>query len=290
MRRLELLQRIEALPPISTVLQLAVRDLRCSGRMEPDVMKALRSEPELTDKIFKLANCGYFTDAAEIQSLTALVETLNENRALELVVCTSVFDWLLSAVQGGEIIPWDLCNHSFAVAAGAELLAEEMKIPAPKYAYLCGFLHDIGKILLEKRFEVDPKPILDLSCDESISVDEAERRMLGIDHMEVGSIVLQQWKMPSLIVDVVRWHHLPELYTRGDTLLVDLVHAADATALQMGVGPESEGLNYWASMAAETRLKLNVHIVEKVIFRIQSALESMKEFLAPAEGKGCDVS
>jgi len=282
MRRQELLQMLENLPPISTVLNAAIKALRDSGRLYPEVVKALRSAPELTAKILKLANCGYFTDSSEILSLTVLVDTLKEDRTLELIVCTGVFDWLLSAVQGGEIIPWDLCNHSFAVAVGVESLAEEMNIPTPNDAFLCGFLHDIGKILLEKRFEVDPKPILDLSCEESISVDEAERRLLGIDHMEVGSIVLQQWDMPSFLADAVRWHHQPELYTRGDAFLVDLVHTADATALLMGIGPESEGLNYWSSVMAETRLKLNVHIIENTIYRIQTAMESMKGFLAPA--------
>jgi HD-like signal output (HDOD) protein len=51
-----------------------------------------------------------------------------------------------------------------------------------------------------------------LCTDFPFPPPEAERAMFGTDHAEVGAALLEEWKMPKRVVDLVAFHHQPEIY------------------------------------------------------------------------------
>jgi putative nucleotidyltransferase with HDIG domain len=73
-------------------------------------------------------------------------------------------------------------------------------------AYLAGLLHDLGKLALDHCFKEEYGPVM-----EAVSAGEpwleAEWRILGITHAEVGALVATQWNFPEPLVRAIRTHH-----------------------------------------------------------------------------------
>ena len=49
--------------------------------------------------------------------------------------------------------------------------------------------------------------LIELAIKEKISLVEAERAVFGIDHAELGGIVAENWKFPSLLSNSIKNHH-----------------------------------------------------------------------------------
>jgi hypothetical protein len=63
-------------------------------------------------------------------------------------------------------------------------------------------------------------------------------------------------------------------------MMVDLVHVADAIALMVGIGINSEGMNYKASSEIKKRLNLSRNTVEIVASQLLPDFLELNEVLA----------
>jgi HD-like signal output (HDOD) protein len=43
--------------------------------------------------------------------------------------------------------------------------------------------------------------------DEKIAWYEAERRVIGVDHAELGAMLAQKWKLTPAVINAIRGHH-----------------------------------------------------------------------------------
>jgi len=78
-------------------------------------------------------------------------------------------------------------------------------------AFVSGLLHDVGKILFADRLPEKYGLVLQHAASNHVSTYEAEREILGVTHAEVGAYLLGLWSIPTPIIEVVGFHHNPEL-------------------------------------------------------------------------------
>jgi putative nucleotidyltransferase with HDIG domain len=78
----------------------------------------------------------------------------------------------------------------------------------PSEAFSAGLLHDIGTALLRRNDPSRYAIVEQLSRIPDESVVDAERRMFGIDHGEVGGFALERLHFPREFVAAVAEHHL----------------------------------------------------------------------------------
>ena len=136
-----------------------------------------------------------------------------------------------------------MLRHSIAIGVGAEILARELNIHAPDHTFTSGLLCNVGKIVLGKFLEVDADELLTLAHSDDIPFEEAERRLLGIDHAELGAMLLARWELPEPIVRCVRWYLDPSEAPFQDVAL-DLIHVGHIIATMSGIGQGLEGLHH----------------------------------------------
>jgi HD-like signal output (HDOD) protein len=127
---------------------------------------------------------------------------------------------------------------------------------------------------------------LECVSGEEIPFDEAERRVLGIDHAEVGAVLLESWGLPADIVEAVRYHHRPDDF-EGDPLGVDLVHIADILSMESGIGAgEMDGLCYRVSPGAGSRRRLRALEKESVLYNMVCTLDELLAAMVPSPSNG----
>jgi putative nucleotidyltransferase with HDIG domain len=256
---------IQRIPDIPALPAAATRVLHLL--QDPDVgvgtiMEAIEYDPVLTTEILRLANTAYFAGPRTVGTLRDAGVLFGTERILQLVLATSVFPIARQPLLGYDLPAGQLIRHSMAVAIGAEQMASLCGRPAPDHTFTAGLLSDIGKIVLGSFLEVDARPIVQLASGEGLSFEVAERQVLGIDHAEVGALLLEAWNVPRNIIDVVRWHHEPDRFP-GDPYVVDLVHAAIHLSVGFGLGGGIDGLNYKPSELALSRLKADHVMLER---------------------------
>lgn len=104
--------------------------------------------------------------------------------------------------------------HSRLTAIVSERFAIAYDVRNPQRAYIAGLLHDIGELAL----------LSGMSSQEH-------------SHTNVGSALLQSWRLPEFLADVAANHHRPRA-AQGDASLVRVVAVADQIAAALGCGDQ----------------------------------------------------
>jgi putative nucleotidyltransferase with HDIG domain len=214
---------------------------------------------------------------SKVGSIKQAVLILGLKRLVQIVIASCVSAIMDKPVTGYDLPPGELWYHSIGVSVAAEGLMKELKINAAEEIFTAALLHDVGKLvvgeLIDNEFDKMKKPL-----SQGISFEEAEKAVLGTNHAEVGAQILEQWSLPPLIVNAVRWHHSPESADFADTML-DIIHTANVLCLMIGVGVGRDGLQYQPSEKVIERLKLEPHHLEKVASQVLQWVNELSDAL-----------
>lgn len=263
-RREEILERTLKVPQMPMPVQRVMTLLSDPEADMGSLAKLIEYEPGLTVNVLRMANSAYFGGDGRILSVKDAVVRLGMRRVYQLVIASGVAPYTKQNLAGYGLKPGELLSHSVTVALASERLAAVLGLAAPPHTFTSGLLVNIGKIVLGAFLEVDAGPILELAHGEGLPFEQAERRILGIDHAELGAILLTRWEIPEPIVNVVRYRFRPDDSPIPDMAL-DLVHVGDVIAKMTGVGLGIDGLHYAPSEAVFERLGMREGVIEEVM-------------------------
>ncbi len=238
-----------------------------------DVVKVIEFDPLMTSNILRLANSAYYRGVAKIETVRDAVLRLGLDTIFNMVVAIGFAPIGNRNVSRYDLTSGSFMEHSVAVAIGAVKLGRLLGLKVPSHLFTSALLHDIGKIVLGTYAGVDAKEILELARDEGIPFEVAETRILGINHAEVGAMLLKNWNMPPSIVNVVKYHHGET--TAEDRLPTDLVHIANSFCLISGVGGTRDGINNAPSFEILSRYRVKEEIAAKLSEEIEEEMEDI---------------
>lgn len=187
----------------------------------------ISQDPPMVIRILRIANSPFYGMSREISSLRQAISLLGVNRVRDMLlgVC---FSKILPVRHKDFDYPLFL-HHSMAVADCARQLATHTGI-SQDLAFSAGLLHDIGLLVIALLFPDDFSRIINEPNPNRL---EAERRILGFDHMEIGGKAAMKWNLPVAIQEVIELH---ETQPANDALksLTLLVYAANLLVADTG--------------------------------------------------------
>jgi len=171
--------------------------------------------------------------------------------------------------------------HSLAVAIAAEQIAEAHRQPdlPPDEAFVCGLLHDIGKLALAHALPKAYAKVVRLAHCQQVNIAQAERQLLGLDHHTAGKRLAEQWRLPHRLMDAV-WLHgspyatLPDLDHRR---LIGVVTLADRLARGLHLGFSGNHSPRPDTDALTAELGLDPGRVERATAGLHDRLEQQAE-------------
>ena len=111
--------------------------------------------------------------------------------------------------------------HSFAVASYMQTLSHMYKNKlqlADEDVYVCGLLHDMGKIAFSSMHPEIQKKMVSLCNSKNVPIHILEELFAGMKHDETGSMIAARWNFPDSVVNAIRFHHnyvnTPEAYKK----------------------------------------------------------------------------
>ena len=277
-RREDILQKAFAIPQMPMPVQ---KVLAYIGNPEADLRELARIieyDPGLTVNVLRMANSSFFGGGGKVATVREALMRLGLNRVYQLVIASGVAPMTRYEIKGYGLRPGELLEHSVAVATASETLAKELGLVAPPPTFTAGLLVNIGKTVMGSFLEVDAGPILTLAHERHISFEQAEEEILGINHAELGAILLERWSIPIPIVNVVRYRLRPDDCPEPD-LALDLVHVGDVIAKMTGIGMGIDGMQYVPSEAVFARLDISPEQMEAVMEAILEQIAEVREIL-----------
>ncbi|HXE55315.1 MAG TPA: HDOD domain-containing protein [Tepidisphaeraceae bacterium] len=287
-KRIELiLQQLDELPTLPAV---AVKLLEVTANDQStvhEVVSLISSDPSLTARILQLVHRADVGVRGEVSSVERAVVLLGFEAVRSAVLAVSVFQSFgsLSERRAPHFSRDEFWKHCVATACCAELLAaaineqEGRRTPRsidPAEAFICGLLHDLGKIALESILPKSFSRVVEAVDLLRGNIADVERTVIGLDHMVVGKRLAERWALPSTIRDCA-WLHgqapqaLPA--TVAQPRLVNLVTLADTLVRENHLGYSG---NYTFSVPRQILLDavgLSAQQVNSVMKRLVDQIE-----------------
>ncbi len=103
-------------------------------------------------------------------------------------------------------------------------------------------LHDVGKAALNVLVPERYAQAIAFGRSQRVSALEAERNILGVDHILVGNLLAEKWNLPTSLRDVICLHHQPAFHTGPEDLrfVLGAVHVADWVCNHYGLSVDPE--------------------------------------------------
>ncbi len=244
-------ENLSELPSPPIVIQRLHRIISEQDPGIKEVSQIIETDPAFTAKVLRLVNSPFYGVARRVSSVSDAITILGFNSVHQLLLTTSILDVFKTGT--GAVNIDDFWKHSFGVGAIAKNLLFRKSQDYQNEAFICGILHDIGRLLYVK---ADPKMFGWFYFErQAVCSIEDEKEHFGIDHQEVGRLLAQKWNFPENVIEVITKHHVPETAEKYP-MLVATVNIANMLCHAMQIG--SNYSNYVTEFHTEAWQKLDL--------------------------------
>jgi HD-like signal output (HDOD) protein len=230
----DVLAQIARLPPLPAVALQLLQSLDDEGADTERLSRLIATDQILAARLLRVANSSFYGMQGRIHSIRDAVVLIGFRGLRSLALAASV-----SKALSGDCGRLDLCafwRHGLAAALAAQELGRRASLN-PDQCFAAGLLHDIGQLLLARAFPRQFAQVQAWQMKHDCATQEAERAVLGIDHMRIGQLLAEQWRFPENLVLAIAGHHDSAVIQRSAHAAV--AHVANAIVIALDVEPEA---------------------------------------------------
>lgn len=244
-----------------------------------DISAIINTDPALTTRLLKIVNSPFYGFPSQIKTISRAITIIGTRELTHLVLATSV----MNAFRG---IPANLMDmdtfwrHSLACAITAKFLAEATHQGNYEQYFIAGLLHNIGSLVLYQSVPELAREAINSARFGHEVLHEAEQRIIGFDHAEVGAILLQNWRLPDSLAQVARYHHQPAKADH-DQMEVAIVHIADILVSSVPFGHNGDQHVPPLDEQAWQRLGLLPQAMPPLLFNVHQQLDNLATLMRP---------
>ena len=203
------IKKVKNLPPAPRILPELLQLLRQDDVDSSKVVNLIAFDPSLTASVLQLCNSAFFSSGAPVANLPEAVSRLGFQQVYQLVAAITGARALSPPQKGYGIDQGELWKHSVTAAVAAQLIAKKLG-DDESAVFTAALLHDVGKIILADALEHIYTKLIEETEREQQSLLETEKKLLGVQHAEIGGRLLSRWKFPPNLVAAVWFHHHPK--------------------------------------------------------------------------------
>jgi len=224
---------IPALPIVaSRILHIIADD---NSSLE-ELKKVISMDQSFSSRLLKVANSPYYRASNTISDITDAITRIGFTTVQALVFAISLKD-LRRPLNKTDFLLWD---HSLAVSVASGLIARDMGLLPSDETFIYGLLHDIGKVVINLSLKNEFADVVSTVRELNISFAEAENKVLGFDHCDMGKYVADQWRLPAKLAFVIANHHETDILDCDEPIDLKkktlVVKAADALCSSLDIG------------------------------------------------------
>ncbi|MCP4158014.1 MAG: HDOD domain-containing protein, partial [bacterium] len=227
---------LPSLPALVIRINEAIGNPNCTAT---HIAGIISKDSSLSARLLRLVNSPFYSFPTAIVSIARAVSIIGF-RQLSMLAVGSVVTATFEKVPPHILHMESFWKHSIACGIIARILSSYKKNTNTETYFLAGLLHDVGRLVIFRNFPEHSAGILSQRAEEPAMMHSLEKKIVGFDHAELGGILVNKWKLPSVFENACRFHHSP--LDSPDLVMTSIIHVANniATAIYFG----NSGENY----------------------------------------------
>lgn len=274
----ELLEEIEGLEPMPAVVQKImekVKDPQCGMSELADL---ILFDPMLTATVLKSVNSAFYALQRKIDSVQEAITVLGINQVVDIVILKSGARNFKPEQKGYGLYEGALWKSAVVSAVIARELAQRLNAPNVHLIFTVALIKDIGKMVLDRFVAGAIDKIQALVHEKGYSFREAEKKIIGVDHAEIGAYLANKWGFSPEMASIIRNHHLNN--HRQENIETDIIYLTDNILMMMGVGVGEDGLAYRFHEDVLLRLGITPDDLQCIIADCGDALKKIDSLIS----------
>jgi len=252
----DVVRNLDDLPSLPAVVMELLNSIDQDDIDISVLAKKVSHDQALTAKTLRLANSSLYGLQVKVTTIQQAITYLGFQTTRNLITAAAI----TGCFAEGHCPGFDhkaFWRHSIATAACAKVLARQMRFNQD-YAFTAGLLHDIGRLVLVACFPEQYSATLAYRKEHDCYLLEAERAVLGVDHVDAGLALAEHWNFSDTMRLAIGGHHDPE--APGAGFLAAIIHVADAIVHALDLAQVQDDLVPPVSTVAWTALGLDEEI------------------------------
>ena len=275
----EILNIANHMPPFPKVAQQVMKMLEDPSVKAKSLAEVIQYDSAITANLLKTCNAAYFGLSRKVSSLDDALVVVGHDILKDIIIASSSSRFYKGpAGEGYCLEQGDLWKHSVATAIMAKMLSKHFKEVDPGVAFTVGLLHDIGKRFLSSFVAQDFATIMDMAHGGESSFLEAEKEVLGMNHAELGGLIMERWEFADEFCTAVRQHHNPGALELDQ--LTALIAMSNTLVISMGVGVGADGLSGAIQGEGLKRFNIDSRSLEQYMSELVFEMEKAEEMLS----------
>lgn len=282
-RKRIVIQRVSQLPTLPTTLVKILQAAENPSTSSGDIALVISKDQSISSMVLKLVNSAFYGHFRNISSISHAIVILGMQTVKSLALGATIF----RTQPGAGVAAFDrnaFWIHSIGVATMARrLMTKGAEAPGvdKETVFVSGLLHDLGKVVFDNYFNEEYREAARQAEEKKITIREAERLLLGLDHCEAGRFLAQKWQFPAPVLEAIELHHDMERAAAAGARVAALAHIADSGCQKINLGKSGNG----KPSALDPRALEILNIPESLMAETFSEIEGEKEMI---EGFGID--
>ncbi|MCP4669916.1 MAG: HDOD domain-containing protein [Desulfobacula sp.] len=237
------LSKIRNLPTLPMVANNVIKLTQNPDSTAAEIAEAISQDQSLSTRVLKTANSAYYGFPRKITTINYAIVVLGFNNIKNIVLSATIMARFSKSDENSLFDLREFWQHSLLCGIISKKISEHMGIKNSEEIFVCGLLHDFGKLILDSFFHDEFVLALQMSKEKNISIMKAENKIFGFNHSGVGALLLRRWSLPPSLVKTVEFHHSPgESSTVFHSASASIVHVADYLCRKVGIGNSGDNV------------------------------------------------
>lgn len=211
MTRDAIVQKIRRCNSLPTLPAVAMKVLGVAQSEDADLhelAELIGKDPALSTKVLKTVNSPFYGLTKTVSTISNALVILGTESVKTLVLGFSLVNSLYGggADSGTQMAYW---RRSIYATVACQRLCQLLNILEREELFLASLLEDIGVQVLKQVIPTQYDELLAAQRHWGRGLMRREIAALELSHCEAGLMLAQQWNLPPIICEVIRWHHQP---------------------------------------------------------------------------------
>ena len=191
---------------IPAVLNALLQEIEDNNSSVKSIAALISKDLSLTARVLRAANSAFYGRSTEIKTVEAAIHLIGTRAIKALALSVSFFDIVGQSGKTGQFDFKAFWRHNLETAVICDRLASAIGSVYREETFFCGLLHDLGILFFVQECGTEYAELLRLN-KSGAQLIEAERKVFGMGHDEIGEQIARMWRLPDSIAESIGNHH-----------------------------------------------------------------------------------